>query len=101
MTNFEKDFEAVQVAERASKSLKEFSDWIFGISIGISTLLITQFDSINELNETFYKLMIILSLGNILYSGINKYFLLRRAVKIDLLYTEMRKITIGLPKDSD
>ena len=94
MIDFDKSFSQIQFSEKAEKSLKEFSDWIFGISIGICALLIIQLRTVCEPNKVLYIIIAIVSLINALFSGFNKYLVLNRAVRLDTKYGEMKKMVM-------
>ncbi len=98
MTNFDNIFEKFQYSDKAEKSLKEFSNWIFGISIGICTLLIFQMKGFDLSKYCFskliYLLIVIYSMLNILLTGFNKYLILKRDTIMSIKYGSLKKLVI-------
>lgn len=83
MKEFDIIYEKFRFSEATEKSIKDFSNWIFGISIGICTLLIIQikgnFDFTNyHYAKQFYKIILLLSMVNTLFTGYNKFLILKR-----------------------
>ena len=98
MTNFDNIFEEVQYSDKAEKSLKEFSNWIFGISIGICALLVFQMKGFDLSKYCFSKLIyliiVIYSMLNILLTGYNKYLILKRDTIMSIKYGSLKKLVI-------
>lgn len=82
MQDFDKIFEELTRPKNSELSIKEFSNWILGISIGLCAFIISQSkDLINldkEAYKIFYIVILILSMLNSFISGFNKYLILKR-----------------------
>lgn len=98
MTNFDNIFEEIQYSGKAEKSLKEFSNWIFGISIGITALLIFQMKGFDLSKFCYSKLIYLIIVGysmlNILLTGFNKYLILRRDTIMSIKYGNLKKLVV-------
>jgi hypothetical protein len=98
MADFDKIFEEIQHSDKAEKSLKEFSNWILGISTGICALLVFEirdfyFESCAFL-KLQYKIILIFSMANILLTGFNKYYILKRDVAMNIKYASLKKLLV-------
>ncbi len=97
INNFEKVLNEIEYADRAEKSLKEFNNWILGISIGISALIITQYKDFN-IDNCFvlitYKIILTLSMLNTLLVGTSKYLIYVRDTRLSIYYGKMKKLII-------
>ncbi len=98
MTNFDNIFEEFQYSDKAEKSLKEFSNWILSISIGIGALLVTQIKEFDlpkyDFNKIIYLTILICSMLNILVTGYNKYMILKRDTIMSIKYGSLKKLMI-------
>ncbi len=98
MANFDNIFEEFQYSDKAEKSLKEFSNWIFGISIGICALLVFQMKGFDLSKYCFSKLIyliiVIYSMLNILLTGYNKHLILKRDTIMSIKYGSLKKLVI-------
>ncbi len=98
MANFDDIFDEFQYSNKAEKSLKEFSNWIFGISIGICALLVFQMKGFDLTKFCFSKLIYlvitIFSMLNVLLTGYNKYLILKRDTSMSILYGALKKLVI-------
>ena len=96
MTNLDEIFNQIQFSDKAEKSLEDFSNWIFGISIGICAILIFQIKDFNLskycFNKIFYISIVIFSMINSLLVGYNKYLILKRATMMGVQYGVLRKL---------
>ncbi len=98
MNNFDEIFEKYQYAEKAERSIKEYNNWILGVSIGICAILLFK---VYEFNITriiygkyFYILIVLLSLINTLISGFCKYKFYLRDIGMNIHYGELKKLLI-------
>lgn len=82
-------------ADKAEKSLKEFNNWILGISIGITALIITQ---LKELTvevlwiHVAYKITLGISMANSLFVGFTKYLIMVRETKLGIYEGTIQKL---------
>jgi hypothetical protein len=100
MEDFNKIIEQFRFADLAEKSIKEFSNWLFGISIGICSLLIVDLSSSDIqtscIDKKLYFIAIIISLINCLYVGYCKYRIFQRDIKISTIQGALnKKLTFG------
>ena len=98
MRNFDEIFEEYQYADKAEKSIKEFSNWILGISIGICTVLLFKMNEFDVAKITcgkfIYIQIVILSLISTLISGYTKYRIYNRDIGMSVLHGELKKLLI-------
>lgn len=82
MEDFDKTFENVVTPKKSEESLKEFSNWILGISVAVCAFLITESKELAELNcsshKSLFVITLILAMLNAFISGFNKYLILKR-----------------------
>lgn len=99
MTLFDEVFEQIKYSDKAENSLKEFNNWILGISIGIFVMLIFQIKEYDIAKNNFLKIihiiLVILSIINTFLVGYNKYKILKRDTILDIKYGLMKKISIN------
>jgi len=98
MSNYKEALETITFAEKAEKSLKEFNNWIFGISIGIYSILIFKFNDIDfskyECAQTAYKIIIIYSMITVFCTGLSKYHIMMRENKLSIRFGVLLKLLI-------
>lgn len=98
MKDFDEIFEEYQYANKAEKSIKEFSNWILGISIAICTVLLFKMDEFNVSKITCGKLIYIqitiLSLISTLIAGYCKYRIYLRDIGMSIHHEELKKLLI-------
>lgn len=96
--DYYKILDQINYAEKAEKSLKEFSNWIFGISIGVSSLLIFQIKGFDLTKyyyaSSIYKGIVIYSMITIFFAGFIKYLILNRENKLSILYGVLLKLIV-------
>jgi hypothetical protein len=94
---FETIMTDIQYADKAEKSLKEFNNWILGVSIGICALIITQLKTAGSgscIMQIIFKSILTVAMLNVLFVGINKYLLYVRDTKMNIAYGKMKKIFV-------
>jgi hypothetical protein len=100
MTDFNKSFEEIVTPSKSKESLKQFSNWIIGISFAICSFLITESSNFIgkecHSNKTVYIIILILSMLGAFISGLNKYFILNRDTKLSVKQDILKRITIDL-----
>lgn len=104
MLNFMKDkmadkiefdviFDKFTVTERVEKSMKEFTNWLLGISIGLAAILQS-----NQYTDTCPSILIIIIftiiIGGILLIGYTKYLIFNREIQINTKFGELKKLQI-------
>jgi hypothetical protein len=94
----------INFAEKTEKSLKEFSNWIFGISIGVCSLLIFQIKQFDfttyQYAKLIYKGIIIYSMFTVFFAGLSKYLILNRETTKGIHYGVLLKLLILKEKKS-
>ena len=102
MQDFNKIFEELTRPKNAELSLKEFSNWILGISIGLCAFIIAQSKDLINLDNRYFKslyfIILILSMLNSFISGFNKYLILRRDSILSVKQDMCKKIMDELEK---
>jgi len=98
MEDFDTVFEKFQIAEKTEASIKEFSNWLFGISIGLCALMISLTDrlsisSVNFIKPLFVSILV-LSMINVLITGITKYLIFRRETRMMISRGVLKKIAL-------
>ncbi len=93
--DYEKSLDSLKFSEKAEKSLKEFSNWILGISIGLCSLLLfksIEFDfNIYENASLYYKYLLIYSMITVIACGFSKFLILDRETKLNIGYGILQK----------
>ena len=95
MNDIDEIIKKIEYASSAENSLKEFINWVLGIAIGISTLLITNFIELKFscfVITHLLKITIILALINTLYIGFVKYLFYVRETIINITHGEIKKL---------
>lgn len=99
LIDFNKTFDEFVSPNKAEESLREFSNWIVGISFSICAFLITESDKficqeyIN--NKPLYITILILSMFGAFISGLNKYFILNRDTKLSVTQDLLKRVMIN------
>lgn len=91
------DIEEFDYGDKAEKSLKEFNNWIFGISIGITALILTQLkDVIIEVLwiHLAYKIILGFSMMNSFFVGFTKYLIMVRETKLGIYDGTIKKLKL-------
>jgi hypothetical protein len=100
MEEFDKAFEEFARPNKAEDALKEFSNWILGISFATCAFLITESkDLIGQYcnqHKLLFKFILIVSMLNALISGFNKYFILNRDAALSGKQDILKHIVIQL-----
>jgi len=98
MEDFDTVFEKFQIAEKTEASIKEFSNWLFGISIGLCALMISLTDRLSISSVIFIKPLfisiLILSMINVFITGITKYLIFRRETRMMISRGVLKKIAL-------
>ena len=98
MEDFDTLFEKFQIAEKAEKSIKEFSNWLFGISIGLCALLVSLTDRLSSSIMSYIKplfvIILVLSMTNVFITGITKYLIFRRETRMMISFGALKKIAL-------
>lgn len=96
MVDYNKILDQINFAEKSEKSLKEFSNWIFGIAIAFCSLLIFQFKNFDFSTYMYakysYKGLVIYSMVALLLAGLIKYLILNRENKMNIYYGTLLKL---------
>ena len=82
-------------ADKAEKLLKEFNNLVFGISIGITALIITQLKVvIVEVLwiQIAYKIILGISMMNSFFVGYTKYLVMVRETKLGIYVGTIQKL---------
>lgn len=100
MEDFDKIFEEVVSPKNAEKSLKEFSNWVLGISVAVCAFLITESKELLgqycSSHKALYQIILIIAMLNALISGLNKYLILKRDTGLSVRQDILKKIIIQL-----
>ena len=84
-------------ADKAEKSLKELNNWIFGISIGFTALIITQLKEViieSLWIHVTYKIILGISMLNTLFVGFTKYLIMIRETKLGIYEGTIHKLKL-------
>ena len=85
-----------QVARLTEKPIVEFCNWLFGISIGICSLLIVDLNySVcisSRLDKIINIIAIIISLGNCFFAGYCRYQIFIRDIGINTIQDKLNKL---------
>jgi hypothetical protein len=94
MTDFEQAFEKIRFSAEAEVSIREFSNWILTISIGISSLLIFKIEQLKltEIGFIVYKIIFIISMLNTFIAGVLKFYILNRETRINIKIGLLKKL---------
>ena len=102
MEDFDKVFENIDFASKAEKSMKDFSNWLLGISIGLCGLMVSVIDNQPALISYYLKALsisvLIINMANVLLVGITKYKIVMRETQMMIEYGSLKKISVH-PKD--
>jgi hypothetical protein len=94
--DYSKYLDRISFSEKAEKSLKEMSNWVLGISLGMCSLLLfkaNEFDMSKYLNAiNCYKIVVIFSLLTVFMTGLSKYLILRRESRLNIAYGMLLKL---------
>jgi hypothetical protein len=86
MEDFDKVFENIDFASKAEKSMKDFSNWLLGISIGLCGLMVSVIDNQPALISYYLKALsisvLIINMANVLLVGITKYKIVMRETQM-------------------
>lgn len=100
MIDFNKSFEEFVSPNKAEESLRQFSNWIVGISFATWSFLITESDKFIgqecEANKPFYMIILAFSMLGAFISGLNKYFILNRDTKLSVKQDILKRVMIDL-----
>ena len=96
MENFDDLFEELVSPKKAEEPLKEFSNWVLGISVGLCAFLISESNDLIgqscRSHKTLYLIILILSMLNTIFCGFNKYLILKRESILSVKQAIFRKI---------
>lgn len=93
---YKESLEFLEFADKTEKSLRDFVNWVLGVSLGCFTLLILQLKQTNDglsYLVVIYKVIVGISLFAIVVSGLTKYHLMRRENRLSSIYSSLLKIT--------
>jgi hypothetical protein len=100
MNDFNKSFEDIARPNKSEESLKQFSNWILGISFAVCSFLILESKDLLVQNcniiRISLKVLLGLSMLSALISGITKYMILNRDVKLSVKQDILKRIMIDL-----
>jgi|GEM_PF-2832802 len=103
MENFDQVFENIDFAGKAEKSMKDFSNWLLGISIGMCGLMISVIDNqtatTSNLYTALYISILIINMANVLLVSTTKYKIVMRETQMMIEYGSLKKISVH-SKDS-
>jgi hypothetical protein len=98
MEDFDTIFEKFQIAEKTETSIKEFSNWLLGISIGLCALMISLTDRLSISSASFTKPLfisiLVFSMLNVFITGITKYLIFKRETKMMISRGVLKKIAL-------
>jgi len=96
MDDFDTLFEQFQFAQKAEASIKEFSNWLFGISIGLCALMISVIDRLcvpkTGLIIALFIIVLVLSMINVFLTGFTKFLIFRRETRMMTSYGILKKM---------
>ena len=86
----------INYAENVEKSLVDFNNWLFGISIGIFGLLVFRVQDFDltkySYSELIFKILVIYAMLTIFVTGLTKYHLFIRNNKLSTRYGYLQKL---------
>ncbi|MBN2395776.1 MAG: hypothetical protein JXC36_04850 [Candidatus Atribacteria bacterium] len=98
MEDFETVFAKFQISEKTERSIKEFSNWLFGISIGLCALMVSLTDRLSISSISFIKpmfvIILVLSMVNVFVTGITKFLIFRRETRMMISVGALKKIAL-------
>ena len=98
MEDFETIFAKFQISDNTEKSIKEFSNWLFGISIGLCALMVSLTDRLSISSISFIKpmfvIILVLSMVNVFVTGITKFLIFRRETRMMISIGALKKIAL-------
>ena len=98
MSNIDSTFQDFEFSVKADKPISDFSNWIFGISVGMCALLIFQMQNLEVdkycFTKLIYILLVILSMINLLFVGYTKYLIFKRDIGMGVKYGAFKKSVI-------
>ena len=96
MSEYQNALNQINFAEKSEKSLKDFSNWIFGLSIGVCSLLIFQVKGFDFATyacaKLIFKGIVIYSMVTVFFAGLSKYLILNRENKKGIFYGILLKL---------
>lgn len=99
MFDFNKSFEEIASPNKFEESIRQFSNWILGISIAVCSFLILESRDLIQ-DSTCYsilvKILLSLSMACTLISGLTKYMLLNRDIKLSIKQDIFKRIIVDL-----
>jgi hypothetical protein len=102
MGDIDQEFEKIDFASKTEKSIKDFTNWLLGISIGICGFIISVIDNQPTTISNYLKglsiLILTINLANVLLVGITKYKIVMREIQMMIEYGSLKKISV-LHKD--
>jgi len=90
---FEEIFDEYTFTKRAEDSLKSYSNWLLGISLGLAAALISLITDENKILWHFLIPLILVFIG-ILINGFIKRKIFLREIRMNTLFGELKKIKI-------
>jgi len=90
---FEEIFDEYTFTKRAEDSLKNYSNWLLGISLGLAAALISLITNETEILWYFLIPIILVFIG-ILINGFIKRKIFLREIRMNTLFGELKKIKI-------
>jgi len=90
---FEEIFDEYTFTKRADDSLKSYSNWLLGISLGLAAALISLITNENKILWHFLIPLILVFIG-ILINGFIKRKIFLREIRMNTLFGELKKIKI-------
>ena len=90
---FEEIFDEYTFTKRTEDSLKSYSNWLLGISIGLEAALISLITN-DEKTLWYFLIPLILVFIGILINGFIKRKIFLREIRMNTLFGELKKIKI-------
>jgi hypothetical protein len=99
--NFDKIFDQFNITERVEKSMKEYTNWLLGISIGLVAILQSRAYTENCFSILSIIILIIIT-GGIFFIGYTKYLIFNREIQINTKFGELKKLhLLNIGKEID
>ena len=90
--------ESLNFADKTEKSLKEFTNWILGITVGAFYILLVNISNLDleqiPNGKLIYNGLVGYSLITVLVTGLTKYQLLLRDNKMSISYSTLLKLRL-------
>jgi hypothetical protein len=90
---FEEIFDEHTHTDRVEKSLKEYSNWLLGISLGLGAAIVSTPNNFKDC-IFFYIVPLTFVFTGILFNGHLKYLILNREIQLNTHFGHLKKVRI-------